>query len=107
MRQDGSDNDKGHTPVAAFKIIQKAINAIKAGPASGAYSTDFVGCVRPCDPHNTGKERADFGAVDFQSTKPTVKITRWREQSMENDRSRVGERSACAGVRQKRAAFSS
>lgn len=60
--------------------------AINAGSATGAYATDFFARARPYDPHNTGKELADFGAVEYQSTKPTVKITRWRERSMENDR---------------------
>lgn len=60
--------------------------AINAGPATGAYATDFFARARPYDPHNTGKELADFGAVEYQSAKPTVKITRWRERSMENER---------------------
>jgi hypothetical protein len=60
--------------------------AINAGPATGAYATDFFARARPYDPHHTGTELADFGAVEYQSTKPTVKVIRWREQSIEDDR---------------------
>lgn len=60
--------------------------AINAGPATGANAYDFYGRARPYDPSGSGTALPDLGAVEYQSAKPTVKVIRWRERSMENDR---------------------
>lgn len=60
--------------------------AINAGPASGAYAYDFYARARPHDPSNTGSALPDFGAVEYQNARPAVKVVRWRERSMEDER---------------------
>lgn len=60
--------------------------AINAGPATGAYAYDFYSRSRPYDPSHSGTALPDLGAVEYQNAKPTVKVIRWRERSMENDR---------------------
>lgn len=60
--------------------------AINAGPATGAYPYDFFARARPYDPSNSGAALPDFGAVEYQNAKPTVRVIRWRERSIEDDR---------------------
>ncbi|MBL8761542.1 MAG: right-handed parallel beta-helix repeat-containing protein [Phycisphaerae bacterium] len=59
--------------------------AIDAGPATGAYGSDFFARARPYDPSGSGTALPDLGAVETQAGRAGVKILRWRERSMEND----------------------
>lgn len=60
--------------------------AINAGPATGAYAYDFFAHARPYDPSKSGNALPDLGAVEYQNAKPTVKVVRWRERSMETEK---------------------